>query len=114
MFNCKNILLKFIISFLAFEQSLGLKLNSNPVNITEMTSYLQHIHREFSYNTTSQLTVVQSVRHKRVKYYFNELLSEYLKTISGIKIKLENVYRYYRHEFAYFNVIFIDSYESFL
>lgn len=78
-----------------------------------MSTYLQHFNAKYFLEDTSELTVVQSVRHKRAKYYFNELSSEYFRTLSDIKIKLEDVQRDYSHDFAYFNVMFIDSYESF-
>ncbi|KAI8124052.1 Glutamate receptor 2 [Lucilia cuprina] len=78
-----------------------------------MSSYLQHFNREFFFEESSELTVVQSVRHKRAKYYFNELSSEYSMNLTDMKIKLEDVHYNYHHDFAYFNIMFIDSYESF-
>ncbi|KAM7348601.1 uncharacterized protein ACRADG_007878 [Cochliomyia hominivorax] len=78
-----------------------------------MFSYLQHFKMEFFLKETSEMTVVQSVRYSKAKYYFNELLSEYFKVLDDIKIKLEDVDRNYQHEFAYFNMMFIDSYKSF-
>lgn len=93
--------------------SFSLKFNLTYVNTTEMASYLLHFNREFFFKETSELTVVKSVRYIEARYYFNELFSNYSKELSELKIKLEDVDRNYKHDFAYFNVMFIDSYDSF-
>ena len=109
MFN----LLKILNLLLTFEMNLAYNFDLNSINMTKMALYMKHFHMEYFLRQTSEISIVQSVRNVKAHHYFNELLSEYLKSIDDMKYRLEVVDREYVHKYAYFNVVFIDSYKSF-
>ena len=109
MFN----FLKILNLLLTFEMNLAHNFNQISINITEMALYTKHFHREYFFRQTSEVLIVQSVHDIKAQYYFNELVSKYLKFIDDMKYKLEEIDHGYEHNYAYFNVVLIDSYKSF-
>lgn len=110
----RSILFKLItLILLNFGKSSILNIYQPSFNISEMALYIKHFNEEYFLKHTTEVTIIQSFGDLKSKYYLSELLSEISKPLNDLKVKFEKVNRKYQHEYAYYNILLIDSYESF-
>lgn len=93
--------------------NLAYNFSIESINILDMALHVKHFKTEFFSRQTSAVTMVKSVHDMKARYYFNELISELLKSTYDMKYKFEDIDRGSKHVYEYFNVIFTDSYNSF-
>lgn len=106
-----SILLHFIVLLHLASSSNSLNYFQKDTHITQMAQILQHINKEVFLQRTTTLSITTKTQTKMAKYFFNDLTDELLQSLSELKIKIS--YSEEFNDYEYYNLLLIDSYDSF-
>uniref|UniRef100_A0A1I8PNM8 Putative ionotropic receptor ligand binding domain-containing protein n=1 Tax=Stomoxys calcitrans TaxID=35570 RepID=A0A1I8PNM8_STOCA len=83
------------------------------INVSEMALSVKYFNEVFFVKETSELSVIRSANDTMANSYFDVLLNEIMKPLNNMKLRLNNAETNYDHEYSYFNIALIDSFDNF-